>query len=156
MSIEGLPGFDAGSDFEEREHPRVYYHGSKVKLRKIKHHKATAPEGRPADEDLDAIYLTLDFVSALAFAARPDGITHIDHDASTIHFQHPEAFDPEREVYIYEVDASGIPEAQVRAVKKEDGEDDERQVIVTGVKSIRPLRAIKMRAGDITKYYKII
>ena len=46
------------------------YHGSKQSLTKLKKRKAIAPPGRPPEESLEAIYLTPDFLFALACACQ--------------------------------------------------------------------------------------
>jgi hypothetical protein len=148
---EDLPQSDFGDEVEQREKPKVYYHGSKRLLGEgetIERRKASAPEGRPAEEDADAIYLTPDFISAVAFAARPRGITDIDYDHKTMHFENPEAFDPNREIYVYEVDAASIPEDKITQI-------EERQISVD-LDSLKPGRVIRMKAGEVTKYFKIV
>ncbi|MBU0613190.1 hypothetical protein KKB10_04185 [Patescibacteria group bacterium] len=57
------------------------YHGSKnSNLKTIRKQQAGAGEGIdvPKDELLEAIYLTPDYGFALACAARPDGVSHIN------------------------------------------------------------------------------
>ena len=60
------------------------YHGSKDPFSILKKQKAHAPPGRPLEEALEAIYLTPDFLFALACAARPPGTSDID--LTTAHF----------------------------------------------------------------------
>jgi len=147
---EKIPS-EKGDSFEEREKPKAYYHGSKYPLgegEEIERRKATAPEGRPAEEDMDVIYLTPDFEVALAMAARPEGITEIDHNAKTIHFENPDSFDPNKEVYVYEIDSSIVPEDKITEI-------DLRQISVD-VDEIKPEKVMKVKAGDLKKYYKIV
>ena len=86
------------------------YHGSKQSFPKLKKRKAHAPPGRPAEEALEAIYLTPDFLFALACAARPPGVSNIDLTERIICFENPDQFEPEETIYIYFVDPAKISE----------------------------------------------
>lgn len=86
------------------------YHGSKQSFSKLRKRKANAPPGRPVEEALEAIYLTPDFLFAMACAARPPGTSNIDLTERIISFENPDQFDPNETIYIYFVDHSRIPE----------------------------------------------
>ena len=103
----------------------------------------------PDGELLNAIYLTPDFGSAVAIAAKTGGLTVIDDEKHTIVFERPEDFDPDREIYIYEIDASQIPKENIKYV-------DERQVAVTEMEKITPLNVQELKAREILKYYTIL
>jgi hypothetical protein len=125
------------------------YHGSKdAHLQVIEKRQAEAGEDVevPADELLEAIYLTPDYGYALAMAARPDGLTNINTTDKTISFKNPEAFDPETEVYVYQVD---VPEDETREI-------DELQTVIEGKDGIAPVEMFSHRAGDVEQYYEII
>ena len=76
------------------------YHGSKQSFPKLKKRKAHAPPGRPPEEALEAIYLTPDFLFAMACAARPPGVSNIDITNRTICFENPDLFQTRRD-YLY-------------------------------------------------------
>jgi hypothetical protein len=91
----------------------IWYHGSKQSLPVLHKQQAAAPLARPSAEALEAIYFTPSFALALACAVRPPGVTEIDLEKGTLRFGNPEAFDPDRCVYVYRVDHAGIPESAV-------------------------------------------
>ncbi|RJQ34374.1 hypothetical protein C4566_02160 [Candidatus Parcubacteria bacterium] len=125
------------------------YHGSKnSSLQLIKKQQAQAGEGVevPADELLEGIYLTPDYGYALAMAARPDGLTHINTENKTIAFENPEAFDTQMPVYIYEVD---VPDDQARQI-------DQLQWVIENMKEIVPTQVFNHQAGDVTQYYEVL
>lgn len=125
------------------------YHGSKnPNLEVIKRHQAQAGEGInvPSDELLDAIYLTPDYGYALAMAARPGGVTYIDNDSKTITFENPEAFDPNEEIYVYEVD---IDDEKTREI-------DPLQTVIESNHEVTPIKVNAHRAGEIENYYRIL
>jgi hypothetical protein len=126
----------------------ILYHGSKELLKSLKPHQAVSkdPNQVPKDELLNAIYLTNDFKFALAMGARPEGITQIDNNK--IRFEHPELFDPECSVYIYEFDTSDIPAENLRPI-------DSKQFTVNGVKSLTPKNFRKLKAEELLKYYEL-
>lgn len=130
------------------------YHGSKNgELTVIKKMQATAGEGVevPKDELLEAIYLTPDYGFALAMAARPEGLTHIDHGIDgkkgIMDLKNAEEdFDPEKIVYVYELD---VPDNHARAI-------DELQYVVENINELTPTKRITHRAGDVEQYYELI
>jgi len=109
--------------------------------------QAKAGEGLdvPPDELLEAIYLTPDYGFALAMAARPKGVTTIDNNAHTIEFERPELFDPEKEVYVYEID---IPKNETKVV-------DELQAAVENKDELKPDKMFTHKAGDVEQYYEL-
>jgi hypothetical protein len=126
------------------------YHGSRNNLQAIRKSQAQAGEGIdvPEGELLEAIYLTPSYKFAFAAAARVDGVTHIDDKENTIEFENPELFDPEREVYVYEVDIKDVPKESVRKV-------DELQYAILNLDEIKPTNQFIHKAGEIQKYYKL-
>ena len=85
------------------------YHGSKNgRLDIIRKSQAEAGEGVtvPEDELLNAIYLTPNYGFALVCAARPEGLTTINEQNGKIEFENSELFDPDAEIYIYEVEVA--------------------------------------------------
>ena len=124
-----------------------WYHGSKRRHDVLARQQAMAPEGRPAGEALNAIYLTPSFVFALACGARPPGLTELDLEARTIRFSDPTAFDADQTVYIHLVDPGRIPaEAMVRV--------DDWQFAVT-LDEIVPDRIDVHRAGELGVWFEI-
>lgn len=130
----------------ENEPFQFWYHGSKQLLTCLRKQKAIAPEGRPAEEALEAIYFTPNFAFALACAARTPGITEIDLDNRTIRFGDPGLFSPDEMVYIYTIDSSKIPDDRKIWI-------DELQVAVD-MDEIEPDKVEKYKCDEILNYYK--
>ncbi len=124
------------------------YHGSKQLFEKLKKQKAQAPPGRPPEEALDAIYLTPDFLFALACAARPPGTSNIDLTERTICFKNPDQFEPEETIYIYFVDPTKISEDKKIYI-------DPWQVAVIE-DEITPDKVKTYKSGDLLKHYRVI
>ena len=124
------------------------YHGSKRKLSKLTRQKAYALPGEPSEEGLNVIYLTSDFAFALVSGARPEGITEVNHNERTIHFENPEKFDPEMKIYIYFVDSSKIPDDKKKQIDKWQ--------IVVDLDEIEPDKVEVHKASEVSQYYKII
>ncbi len=126
----------------------ILYHGSKGLLKSLTPHQARSkdPNQVPKDELLNAIYLTNEFKFALAMGARPEGITQIDNNK--IRFEHPELFDPECIVYIYEFDTSDIPAENLSPI-------DSKQFAVNGVERLVPKSYQKLKAKELLKYYEL-
>ena len=129
----------------------ILYHGSNKRFEEIRKSQAEAGQGIsvPDGELLDAVYLTPDFGFAVAMAAKTGGLTEIDDEKHTIVFERTEDFDPDKEVYIYEIDASQIPEENIRYV-------DERQIAITEMERITPLNVQELKAREILKYHTIL
>ena len=125
-----------------------WYHGSKKLVTALKRSQAWGPPGTPKEESLNMIYFTPDFAFALVSAARPEGITDVNHDERTVHFENPDKFDPEKEVYIYMVDPSKIPDDKKLWV-------DKWQVAVD-IDEIKPDKVERHKAGEIYQYYSIV
>lgn len=130
------------------ENSQYLYHGSKQSFPKLRKRKALAPPGRPAEEALEAIYLTPDFLFALACAARPPGTSNIDLTERTICFENPDQFEPEETIYIYFVDPTKIPEDKKIYI-------DPWQVAVIAAE-ITPEKVEIYKSGDLLKHYRVI
>lgn len=115
----------------------MLYHGSKRLVPMLKRSQAWGPPGTPKKESLDMIYFTQDFAFALVSAARPEGI-----------FENPNKFEPEKEVCIYMVDPSKIPDDKKILV-------DEWQVAVD-LDEIKPDKVERHKSGEVSQYYSII
>lgn len=127
------------------------YHGSKSNFEKVNRNQAgNGPDmAVPKDELLNAIYLTPDYGFAMACAVRPLGQTKISNENKTLEFvDHPELFDPEQEIFIYEFDVDNIPENKIRKI-------DELQYVVD-LDELEISNKTTHKAGEIEKYYKIV
>ena len=129
----------------------VLYHGSSKKFSVLKKSQATKGECMdvPKDELLDAIYLTPDLGFAIAIAAMPDGGAEIDDNEHTIRFEHGEQFDPEKPIFIYEIDVDDIPKQYLKKV-------DSLQYAVLGMDELPAKRMQEMKAEIVTRYYKLL
>ena len=78
-------------------------------------------------------------------AARPEGITDVYNDRRLVHFENPDKIDPKREVYIYFVNPSRIPDDKKIII-------DEWQVAVD-LDKITPDKVEKHEAGEFWQYY---
>ena len=116
-----------------------WYHGSRWLFSKIERRHPVTPDGKPKDGGFEAVYLTVDFGTALAFAARPQGRGWIDFPKRTLRLEYPDSFDPDAEVYIYFVDLSTMPEEKILRI-------DEWQVAVFG--DIEPVKIGRHKAGE--------
>lgn len=123
------------------------YHGSDKLFSKLRRHKASAVSGAPENEKLNMIYLTPDYDFALALAARPMGYSKIDHTRRIVSYN-LDNFDPEREVYIYVIDISKIPEDKIIKI-------DELQVAVD-LDEIVPVEVKIHKAGEVSRHYSIV
>ena len=124
------------------------YHGSKKLFSKLKKRKAYAPQGRPPEEALEAIYLTPDFLFAFACAAGPPGTSDMDLIKRLISFDNPDQFKPDETVYIYFVDLAKISDNKKIYI-------DPWQIAVTDDEII-PERVETYKAGDLWKYYRLV
>ena len=122
------------------------YHGSRKKFSKLTRQKAYAVPESPENEKLNMIYLTPDYSFALAMAARPMGYSGVDHERRIVHYN-LDNFDPEREVYVYVIDVSKVPEDKIITI-------DELQVAVD-IDEIVPVEVKKHKAGEVSQYYSI-
>jgi hypothetical protein len=124
------------------------YHGSKNgEITALQKRQAQAKAGVdvPSDELLNAIYLTPDYGFALAVAANPGGLMHIDDENKTITLENPETFDPAKEVYVYEVD---VPDEMVRMI-------DPRQYVVEHLDEVSITNKSAHQAGEVAQYYRL-
>jgi hypothetical protein len=129
----------------------ILYHGSKNKFELIKPHQATAGEGVivPESELQNAIYLSTNYEFALAMCSMPEGLTHVDNDKMTIETEHPEEFDPNEPIYIYEIDLETIPKEKLEYLS------DGRQV-VAHLDELKFDSRKELQAGEVLKYYRLI
>lgn len=124
------------------------YHGSKQLFSKLRKRKAHAPPGRPPEEALEAIYLTPDFLFALACAARPPGTSNIDLIKRLISFDNPDQFEPDETVYVYFVDPTKISDDKKIYI-------DPWQLAVTEDEII-PDKVETYKSADLWKYYCLV
>lgn len=122
------------------------YHASPVRFDSIKRSQAVADESLevPVGELQNKIYLTGDLGFALAMAARPNGITSVDN--SKISFEHYDEFDPEKSVYVYEVDSETIPAELLEQIDSEQFAADVDELIPAEVK--------EYKAKDVFNHYE--
>jgi len=125
------------------------YHGSKNNFLSIKRNQAGEDDDSevPENELLNAIYLTPDYGFALACAARPEGTTQIDGENKLITFENPELFDPEEEVFVYELNIENIPKEKIIEV------DDHQYAI--DADELEVLNKFSHKANEVQKYYKL-
>ena len=125
------------------------YHGSKNNFTSIKRSQAGKADNIevPENELLDAIYLTPDYGFALACATRPEGVTEIDDNNKVITFENPELFDPEEEVFVYELDIENIPKEKIIEV-------DDHQYAVD-IDELKVLNKFLHKAKEVQKYYEL-
>lgn len=126
------------------------YHGSSRKFDVIRKSQAQAGDGIEVSEDelLNGIYFTPKYEFALAVASMPEGAADIDEFTKTIKLENMEAFDPEKEVYVYEIDSEMISKENLINV-------DEFQFAVLNIEKIKPTSIYTHKAGDVEKYYEI-
>jgi hypothetical protein len=126
----------------------MWYHGSKVLVPVLERRKAWAPPGTLKAERLSAIYFTPDFPFALLSAVRCQGITLVDHDNRVAYFENLDKFDPQKEVYVYLIDPSRIPDDRKIWI-------GERQIAVL-MDRIEPDEVRRYKAGEILQYYRLV
>ncbi len=125
------------------------YHGSPRSFETIK--KSQAQKGQvevPEDELLNGIYLSPNYSFALAIGAMPDGAAHINDAKKEIEFEHPEKFDPDKEVFVYEIDSDKIPQELLKTI-------DENQVVVMGTNELKPDLVHRTTAREVLSFYRI-
>lgn len=128
----------------------ILYHGSSHRLTSLERRQAQQGEGMnvPEKELLNAIYLTPDYGFAIAMGSMPEGAANINDEKKTIEFENPYLFNPEKEVFVYEVDTSNIPTENLVEV-------DERQYAVINTDEIKPSSIQELKAREILKYYEL-
>jgi hypothetical protein len=124
------------------------YHGSKNgNLAVLKKMQAEAGDGVevPEDELKNGIYLTPRYGFALACGARPEGVTQIDDVNKKIEFEHPEKFDPDLDVYIYEVE---VDENYARRI-------DDNQYLIENLDEVKTTVKHEHKAKEVQNYYEL-
>lgn len=126
------------------------YHGSKNNFASIRKSQAGKSDNIevPENELLNAIYLTPDYGFALACAARPEGVTNIDGENRSIIFENPDLFEPEEEVFVYEVDIKSVPKEKVIEV-------DDHQYAIVDMDELSIFNKFSHKAKDVQDYYEL-
>ena len=129
----------------------ILYHGSKNKFKSIKPHQATAGKGVvvPESELQHAIYLSTSYEFALAMCSMPEGLTHVNSSNMTIETEHPERFDANEPIYVYEVDSEKFPREKLEYLS--DGKQ-----VVAHLDSLEFDAMRELSAGEVLKYYRFI
>lgn len=129
----------------------ILYHGSKEKFSTLHRKQAQAGDGVivPESELQNGIYLTPDYGFAIAVASIPPmSSAHIDEKEKTITYEHPENFDPEREIYVYTIDTNDFPETHFSFL-------DELQYVVTDTDELHVAQSDVHKAIEVLQYFKI-
>lgn len=122
------------------------YHASSKQFEVIKRQQVDVPDGLkvPAAELQNVIYFTPYFGFALAMAAGPKGMTIVEQ--GTISFENESQFDPEKIVYVYEVESALIPAERIQRV------DDEQYVV--DLDEVVPTTIHTRNAQDVFTFYR--
>ncbi len=126
----------------------TWRHGSRWLFARLEKRRPINADGKPKEGALEAVYLTADFGTALAFAGRPEGRCRIDHKRRILSFEHPEAFVPAREVYVYSVDISRISKESIVRF-------DPWQAAAV-LESLDPTVVERRKAGEVSIYCTIL
>jgi hypothetical protein len=131
----------------------TFYHGSPKKLELLTSQKASAPEGRPEAESLEAIYLSPDFSFSLICGIRPangksGGVIMVDHGDKIVECDDLSYFNPNQIVYIYTLDLSDIPDEKIVKI-------DKFQMALL-LDSIKPVKCEERKAGEILRWYRLM
>ena len=123
------------------------FHASKHKFDVLKRQQVVGPGEVevPASELQNKIYLTPSLGFALAMAAGPDGMTSLVD--GQISFENYDQFDPERTVYIYEVDSVSIDPALLEHI-------DADQVAVN-MDELQPDAVHEYKSHAVFDYYHL-
>lgn len=125
------------------------YHASKHRFDVIKRSQAQHPAADefavPAGELQNKIYFSPNLGFALAMAAGPNGMTSLRD--GQISFEHQDEFDPQRPVYIYEIDSELIPSELLEPV---DGEQ-----VAIDADEIKPEVVHELKAEQVFEYYEL-
>jgi hypothetical protein len=124
----------------------ILYHASQKQFAVLKRNQATMVDGVvvPEAEVQNKIYLTPSFGFALAMAAGPDGMTHLDEE--TISFERADEFNPEAVIYVYTIDGHALPPESLEYI-------DENQY-AADVDELIPAAIATYLAKEVFKYYK--
>jgi len=79
----------------------------------------------------------------------PDGLTHVDLDNMTIETEHPEKFDQNEPIYIYEIDSETIQKDRLEYLS--DGKQ-----VVAHVDELKFDARKELLAGEVLRYYRLI
>lgn len=128
----------------------ILYHGSGRKLDVLEARQAQKADdiSVPENELLKAIYLSPEYDLAVAIAAQPHGKAEINDKEKTIEFENPHLFNPEKEIFIYEIDTNDIPKENLVEVEKG------KQYAIVGMK-VKPISVEELKAEEVLKYYKL-
>jgi hypothetical protein len=125
------------------------YHASKHRFDVIKRSQAQHPAAEefevPEGELQNKIYFSSNFGFALAMAAGPDGMTSLRN--GQISFEHQDKFDPERPVYIYEIDSEMVSSDLLEQI-------DEEQVAIDA-DEIKPVVVHELKAEQVFEHYEL-
>ena len=126
------------------------YHASKHRFDVIKRsqakHEAAEEFGVPEAELQNKIYLTPSVGFAIAMAAGPNGMTSLRD--GTISFENADEFDPERPVYVYEVESDDIGAELIEQI-------DDDQVAVD-LDELQPTHVQEFKAKDVFEHYELV
>jgi hypothetical protein len=125
------------------------YHGSKEKFEVLERRQAQSPYVKvPDSELLNAIYLTPHLSFAIACGAQPTGVSNVDNENKKITFEHPERFDPERDIYIYSIESENISLENLKKISED-------QYAIIDIPEIKPDSVEQLKAGEVLKYYEL-
>jgi hypothetical protein len=124
------------------------FHASKHKFDIIERRQAQHPEADefdvPGGELQNKIYLTPDLGFALAMAAGPDGMTSLSDDR--ISFERADEFDPEKQIYVYEIDSESVDPGLLEQI-------DDHQIVID-IDELTPVAVHEFKAQAVFKYYE--
>lgn len=129
----------------------ILYHGSQEKYDVLKKRQAEKADGIevPENELRNAIYLSTDYVFALAMCSMPKGLTHVDYSKMTIETEFPKNFDPSKRIYVYTIDSEKIPKNKLEFL-------EDKMQVVAHLDKMQYESVIELTAGEVLKYYKFL
>lgn len=131
----------------------ILYHGSERSFITLKRSQLTNSPDKDAKEKewkrRDAIYLSPSLAFALFFAAKPSsGTNMMSAKKGIVYFEKIDEIDPQKDIYIYVVNISDIPQE-----KRRWANNYELEVLLD---EIKPIRIETHKAGEIFKHFKVI